>query len=975
MKKFSKILTILLLCSFLSSSLKFAPVTQDRELSSQYELLADYNELYGIEPKQTSKPLSADAKSQNKVLKYLAVFIEFLDSDTMTSNHLDDKQSVENAKKLFNSPDFFEMDTINGKIEVPSFKKYYEMQSYGKLSITTEIFPRVNGEVVSYRDSHPVGYYMPYSDSNQIGYKDKTESMNRETELVNSAIAFVSNEIDAAGIAESEVDTDSNGIIDAISFFIEGQDVLSASISWGDLLWSHKLDNYGLSSKILGKQVISYNLLYTYDYTEAAGLFSLNRGTYGTIMHEYGHTLGLFDLYRFDHSGSTPVGFYDLMGQSSGSNPSDLLTYFTTEYSSMLAWHDPLPVIDKSTTNITVQKPKYLDDSEQRAIKIQPDKSSKEFFIVEYHEKKNTYSSYSADESGLIVYRVNDNNKYQGDKEGGDHGELDHIFIYRPEEPFLGAGAGKLSQATLNMNRKTLGKALDPSVTTFDNKSIYYSNGTNSGVVIEVIAETADSITFNVTLPSLAGSGTKQDPYLIKTPDDFIYFMKLDTSGKYYKLTSDLDFANMTYPSINFKGNLDGNGKKLKNIVSSTGVFDDLGDYSTHSKIENIYIENITVQSTKGSYLGGFASTTANVTIENVHLTSGSVKNAKDLFDNSLASTGGFVGNASSDTTIRNCSSALSVEAPRSVGGFIGLNSNSLIENCFTTGSVKGDLYVGSFIAQQYITDSSYKIPKNAYYIINTSIPSVGTYANQLHNTSALDPSNLGIGLVGISTQDKMIISINETKRLELTTYPSTTLSYDLSVEDTLIASVSNNVIRGLAKGSTTIYTNIHVGTNIMRLSTTLTVRDETVQITEEEVLNYLGLTKKEGYLVGFTLGDSVQNVKNMLSSFDGVTLQKFQDATGTEITSGIIATGMKFALEIDNVVYDYTVVIKGDANGDGLIYATDYVKIKNQIMGRPTLQGAYYLAADIDNDGNIYATDYVKIKNYIMGRGEIPQK
>ena len=40
-----------------------------------------------------------------------------------------------------------------------------------------------------------------------------------------------------------------------------------------------------------------------------------------------------------------------------------------------------------------------------------------------------------------------------------------------------------------------------------------------------------------------------------------------------------------------------------------------------------------------------------------------------------------------------------------------------------------------------------------------------------------------------------------------------------------------------------------------------------------------------------------------MLSSFDGVTLQKFQDATGTEITSGIIATGMKFALEIDEEI------------------------------------------------------------------------
>ena len=61
----------------------------------------------------------------------------------------------------------------------------------------------------------------------------------------------------------------------------------------------------------------------------------------------------------------------------------------------------------------------------------------------------------------------------------------------------------------------------------------------------------------------------------------------------------------------------------------------------------------------------------------------------------------------------------------------------------------------------------------------------------------------------------------------------------------------------------------------------------------------------------------------------------------------------MRVSSTVDNVAYDYTVVVKGDANGDGLIYATDYVKIKNQIMGRPTLQGAYYLAADIDNDGN----------------------
>ena len=83
----------------------------------------------------------------------------------------------------------------------------------------------------------------------------------------------------------------------------------------------------------------------------------------------------------------------------------------------------------------------------------------------------------------------------------------------------------------------------------------------------------------------------------------------------------------------------------------------------------------------------------------------------------------------------------------------------------------------------------------------------------------------------------------------------------------------------------------------------------------------------------------------------------------------------MTFKINTNNKDYTYTVVIKGDVNGDGLIYATDYVKVKNHIMGKTTLTGPYLEASDINNDGNIYATDYVQIKNHIMGKSTITQK
>ena len=101
---------------------------------------SNYNELYGVEPLKTSQIIFNDTK---KSLKYIAVFIEFSDSGTYPK-HLDDEESVRNAEIILNSDELFTMDTVTGKVKVPSFKKYYERESYGKLSITTEIFPKEN---------------------------------------------------------------------------------------------------------------------------------------------------------------------------------------------------------------------------------------------------------------------------------------------------------------------------------------------------------------------------------------------------------------------------------------------------------------------------------------------------------------------------------------------------------------------------------------------------------------------------------------------------------------------------------------------------------------------------------------------------------------------------------------------------------------------------------------------------------------
>lgn len=114
---------------------------------------------------------------------------------------------------------------------------------------------------------------------------------------------------------------------------------------------------------------------------------------------------------------------------------------------------------------------------------------------------------------------------------------------------------------------------------------------------------------------------------------------------------------------------------------------------------------------------------------------------------------------------------------------------------------------------------------------------------------------------------------------------------------------------------------------------------------------------------------------KNLVSSVEGEII--IQKADGSVQTDSV-GTGNKVLVKdsVGATKAIYTVLIYGDANGDGNIYATDYRIIKNQIMSdKQLLFDIYEKAADVNRDGNVYATDYRLIKNHIMEISEISQK
>ena len=110
------------------------------------------------------------------------------------------------------------------------------------------------------------------------------------------------------------------------------------------------------------------------------------------------------------------------------------------------------------------------------------------------------------------------------------------------------------------------------------------------------------------------------------------------------------------------------------------------------------------------------------------------------------------------------------------------------------------------------------------------------------------------------------------------------------------------------------------------------------------------------GYQTGIVPGTAVSALSGKgYTVYDGT----------TKVTSGNLATGMTAVTGNTKV----TVVVTGDANGDGKLTITDVVKLQTHVVGKSSLSGAYAKAADINGDGKVTITDVVQAAQVTVGK------
>ena len=774
----------------------------------------------------------------------IAIMIEFSD---LTSTSLDSDAVLKNADIIMNDDGTAteQISTVYGNMPIVSLKNFIKKYSYGTKDIQTTFFPQdTNGKVVSYTAPHPRSYYLRNSED---GYgNDSAEMLRRRKELLDGALESAKTAIESTYSA-NDLDTNGDGYVDAVTFFVEGESYFNdqSKVSWRDLLWSHKSE-INFSTKLNGKSVYTYSLINTYDPTGIMGAFSLNRSGYGTILHEYMHVLGLMDLYRSSGDGY-PVGQYDLMGDVVNFAPQGLLAYHLSDE---LGWHAALPTIS-SSQRITVTKPQYNDSQEVIAVKLLSPLNKNEIIVAEYYNADNYKGAKgnASEEDGLLLYRVK-TDEYKGNINGSVGNDKDQLYIYRPDETGLNAGDGTMKNAVLRYSttRSSLGQDLSEAKE-YNNQALYYSNGNNSGIKVNIVSQTEDGITFDVTIPTTQGSGTQTDPYLLSSKED-LDLLNSDTSTNktYYKLINDIDFEGSSISGFStLYGELDGNGYTIKNInIKGAGFLDQI---YTGAIVKNLSFSNINVQYEGKGYAGIVAGTNYG-TISNVHITSGTITG------NSARNTGGITGTLGNIATITDSSTAADVLSPSGGnGGLVGLYqgndgyySGGKITNSYVSGKVvQGAQSSGAVIASSFnsITDGNIQ---NVYYNKNTT----GI------ETAMGDQNIAGIYYVSLSSIQQPFISQGT---IDLTKYWDTSgnivPTYSVSNQD--IATCKENQLIMQNAGSTNYTASIALGNDVYHLDANLTLTVQDMVVTSK---GYTGIYDGKAHTItlnGIPSGSTIQ--------------------------------------------------------------------------------------------------------------------
>lgn len=313
-----------------------------------------------IRPKGTI--FAADKISyQSSSFNVLVILINFSDNSNQTQ------------------PEFFDSLIFNESAGSNSVRVYYRETSYGKLDMVTVNLPSSTDWLLA---PQPYSYYT--NGAYGIGsYPKNTQKL----------VEWLIDEIDPY-VNFSDYNNDGDLNVEGISIIHAGP---GAEVT-GNVndIWSHQ---WGISSRLRDG-------VYITDYTiQPEYVISPGDTTIGVFAHEFGHLLGLPDLYDIDLS-SHGIGKWSLMaaGAWNGPNPGGSSPAHLDPWSKIYLGFTN-PQIPSTPGNYVLQNSEF-DDSSIYRLWSDNNLTSSEYFLIENRQQIGFDSFLPG--SGLLIWHIDD---------------------------------------------------------------------------------------------------------------------------------------------------------------------------------------------------------------------------------------------------------------------------------------------------------------------------------------------------------------------------------------------------------------------------------------------------------------------------------------------------------------------------------------------------------------------------------------
>ena len=193
---------------------------------------------------------------------------------------------------------------------------------------------------------------------------------------------------------------------------------------------------------------------------------------------------------------------------------------------------------------------------------------------------------------------------------------------------------------------------------------------------------------------SFEGSGTAEDPYLIRTQGDFRQIKH--NLNAHYRIANDIDYRGDRFETVagSFTGSIDGAGHTVKNVsLAGAPMFETIGKSDSRNKsvIRDLTLRNVAAESSRAILAGSSYGTL----FENVYILNMTAEGEPSEF-------GALVGNANLGSEIISCAVRGDIDLPLAsgVGGIVSaLGNDSKISASSFIGDINARSVAGGIAA------------------------------------------------------------------------------------------------------------------------------------------------------------------------------------------------------------------------------------------------------------------------------------